>query len=70
MKEKLDSWGYQYVEVNLSLDPAQKSFMKERGHKTVPQLYYDGHHLNDIDTEQFTQKYLNEKIYPIWTQSA
>ena len=56
MKDKLDSWGLNYETVNISYDRDAKLFLKENGHKTVPQVYYDTIHLNKVDTEDFTQR--------------
>lgn len=56
MKDKLDSWGLNYETVNISYDRDAKLFLKENGHKTVPQVYYNGIHLNKVDTKDFTQR--------------
>lgn len=56
MKDKLDSWGMKYQLINVSENLEAKSFLKERGHRTVPQLYYHNIHLNKCDTVDFTQK--------------
>ena len=63
MKTKLDRWGYQYEVVNIRLDEAAKSYIKSEGHKTVPQLYYGGTHINpNINTEEYTQSILEQYI--------
>jgi len=56
MKDKLDSWGLNYETVNISYDRDAKLFLKENGHKTVPQVYYNGIHLNKVETKDFTQR--------------
>jgi len=59
MKKKLTSWGYEFEEVNVSNDRFAKNFLKERGHRTVPQLYSEGVNLNrGIDTHDFTKRHL------------
>jgi len=56
MKRKLDEWGMNYETINVSLDLDAKKFLKENGHRTVPQLYYRNHHLNKVDTVDFTKE--------------
>ena len=59
MKKKLDEWGYEYQEINVSNDLDAKGFLKEQGHRTVPQLYNGNINLNkDIDTNEFTKRHL------------
>ena len=55
MKEKHDSWGMNYELINVSENLEAKSFLKDRGHRTVPQLYYRDTHLNKCDTVDFTK---------------
>ena len=62
MKVKLEDWGYDYDIVNISYDIDKKSFLKEQGHKTVPQLYWNRKHLNKVDTMKFTLKMLEEEL--------
>lgn len=56
MKEKLDDWGVNYETINISYATDAKMFLKEKGHRTVPQLYYGNIHLNKVDTVDFTMK--------------
>lgn len=56
MKDKLDSWGMKYEVINVSNDRDAKMFLKENGHRTVPQLYYRDVHLNKVDTVDFTKQ--------------
>lgn len=59
MKKKLDEWGYEYQEINVSNDLSAKGFLKEQGHRTVPQLYDGNVNLNKgIDTNDFTKRHL------------
>lgn len=55
MKNKLEDWGLTYETINVSYDTEGKMFLKENGHRTVPQLYYKGIHLNKVDTVNFTR---------------
>ena len=59
MKKKLDEWGYEYLEINVSNDLSAKSFLKDEGHRTVPQLYQGRINLNKaIHTNEFTKRHL------------
>lgn len=62
MSKKLDSWGVKYDLVNVSEDLEAKRFLKENGHKTVPQLYWEDIHLNKVDTEDFTRAILFKEV--------
>ena len=62
MKKKLDDWGLNYETINISYDTDGKMFLKEKGHRTVPQLYYKGIHLNKVDTKDFTQRILFKEM--------
>ena len=56
MKDKLDSWGMKYEVINVSENLEAKLFLKDHGHRTVPQVYYRDIHLNKVDTVDFTKK--------------
>ena len=63
LKQKLDTYALPYVTINISEDDgAGKEYLRDMGHKTVPQLYYRNYHLNDIPTVDITEDYLKEKI--------
>jgi glutaredoxin len=62
MKKKLDSWGLTYETINISYNIDGKLFLKENGHRTVPQLYYDNIHLNKVDTKDFTRSLLFKEV--------
>ncbi len=62
MQNKLDSWGLKYETINISYNTDGKLFLKENGHRTVPQLYYDNIHLNKVDTAEFTQSILFKEM--------
>ena len=62
MKKKLVEWGYDFREVNLSHDLFAKDFLKENGHRTVPQLYWNKTHLNKVPTSEFTKKHIEAEL--------
>jgi len=66
MKEKLDEWGMDYKQINISEDLQSRTFLKERGHRTVPQVYYRNVHLNKVDTVDFTKKILFGEMMLAW----
>ena len=41
-KNLLESKGFRYNEVRIDLDEEAKRFVLSQGHRTVPQLYYNG----------------------------
>lgn len=38
-KNRLTEWGYEYTEIDVSTNEAGLNFLKEQGHRTVPQIY-------------------------------
>ena len=62
MKTKLQEWGYNWDEVNISYQIEHKQFLKERGHRTVPVLYWNKTHLNKVDTQEFTHEILQAEM--------
>ena len=66
MKKNLIEWGYEYREINISYDVSWKPFVKERNHRTVPQLYLfkdeKYKHLNKIATDLITKEVLQKEI--------
>jgi len=62
MKKKLADWDYRYREVNVSYDLFAKDFMKQRGHRTVPQLYWNNTHLNKVPTSELTKEHVEAEI--------
>ena len=61
-KMNLKKWGYTFEEINITSSPEHKQFLKARGHKTVPQLYSEGRHLNKMDTIHFTKQMLEASL--------
>ena len=58
MKKKLVEWGYDFREVNVSHDLFAKDFLKENGHRTVPQLYWNDTHVNKLPTTELTYEHV------------
>jgi glutaredoxin len=66
LKKKLTAWGQQYVESNIMYDPKSKTFIQNAGHKTVPQLYYDGRDMLKGESTDLTQDILIERMDESW----
>lgn len=62
IKHKLTSYGMQFEVINVSEDEDGKMFLKERGHRTVPQVYYSDVWLNTVDTADFTMMTMFEAM--------
>jgi len=64
MKQKLENWGYDFDEINLSYQLEQKSVLKEAGLRTVPQLFWNSKHVGPTnnDTSSFTKKMLEAEL--------
>ena len=64
MKSKLDEWGYKYNVKNIQKDDDARAFIViDKGHRTVPQLYYGNSNVNhNVNTEEFTQNILEQYI--------
>lgn len=55
MKQMLDQTGFTYYTLNIRENEDALNFMKEKGHRTVPQLYVDDIHINEKpDTRDYT----------------
>jgi len=64
LKKKLAEWDFRYREINISYDLFAKDFMREQGHRTVPQLYWNNTHLNKLPTTELTKEHIiNELDY-------
>jgi len=66
LKKKLTSWNQQYVEANIMYDQKGKELLKLAGHKTVPQLYYDGRDMIQGESTTLTQDLLIERMDESW----
>jgi len=62
LKSKLEEYGMIYILYNISEDANAKEYLRNMGHKTVPQLYFRNYHLSAIPTEDITEEYLEMKI--------
>jgi len=62
LKNKLTEWGYSYTEKNIMYDAEAKKFIKEEGHKTVPQLYYNSSDMLKDDSVYLKREILVERI--------
>ena len=64
MKQKLENWGYDFNEINLSYQLEQKSVLKEAGLRTVPQVFWNGKHVGPTnnDTASFTKEMLEAEL--------
>ena len=66
LKNKLNTWGINFDTINISEDIESKYFLKEKGHRTVPQIYFNDHHLEHINVEQFTHEDLIHGMRSAW----
>lgn len=63
LKSKLDEIGEKYYTIDISNSWKDKKFLKDRGHTTVPQLYYDETYIDiNQDSVKITVEELTEKI--------
>ena len=62
LKNKLKDWGHSYTEKNIMYDAESKEFIRNEGHKTVPQLYYNDADMLKGDSVYLTEDILNERM--------
>lgn len=62
LKNKLNDWGHSYTEKNITYDAESKEFIRNEGHKTVPQLYYNDANMLKGDSVYLTEDILNERM--------
>ena len=64
MKNRLSEWGYEYSTVNIQEDESARAFIVlDKGHKTVPQLYYGNVNINkNVNTENLTKDVVEQFI--------
>jgi glutaredoxin len=62
LKNKLKDWGHSYTEKNITYDAESKEFIRNEGHKTVPQLYYNDADMLKGDSAYLTEDILNERM--------
>ena len=78
MKSMLDETNLKYDTINIKEDPSALAFMKEQGHKVVPQLYVNNIHINKkTNTQEYTSAELHGIIADVldhqdwpWTDSG
>ena len=62
LKKKLVEWDFDFREVNISHDLFAKDFLREKNHRTVPQLYWNNTHLNKFPTTELTKEHIEAEI--------
>ena len=62
LKNKLKDWGHSYTEKNITYNAEAKEFIRNEGHKTVPQLYYNDTDMLKGDSVYLTEDILNTRI--------
>lgn len=62
MKTMLDQTGLTYYTVNIKENDDALNFMKEKGHRTVPQLYVENIHINK---KANTRDYTASELYTL-----
>lgn len=62
MKNLLDKTSFSYYTINIKEDAKALAFMKNQGHRTVPQLYVNDTHINKKNTQEYTSQELYELI--------
>ena len=62
LKTKLTEWGHSYTEKNIMYDADAKQFVRNKGHKTVPQLYHNDSDMLKGESVYLTEDILNERM--------
>ena len=62
MKSMLDEIKADYKIVNIREDAEALEFVRQRGHRTVPLLYYNEKQINVLNTNKYNTKSLQEAI--------
>ena len=62
LKKHLNEWGQSFTEKNITYNAEAKQFLREQGHKTVPQLYYAGNDMLKGDSVYLTKDMLSEQM--------
>jgi glutaredoxin len=62
MKSMLDETNYEYTIIDVTKDKGALTYIKDNGHKTVPQVYLNDIHINKKTN---TQEYTSAKLYDI-----
>lgn len=67
MKKMLDELDIRHTVIDIQKDNQAKAFLKNQGHRTVPQLYVDTVHINKKNTEEYTSQELYTIINEVVT---
>ena len=62
MKRKLVEWDFDFREINVSYDMFAKDFLKQKGHRTVQQLYWNNTHVNKVPTPELTYEHVVSEL--------
>ena len=62
LKKKLDEWNVEYTTFPIDKDRSAAAFMEQRGHTTVPQLYYNNTDVQRGESTRLTHLVLNDRI--------
>ena len=69
MKSMLDETHHSYEIVDITEDKGSLVWIRDKGHKTVPQLYLNDIHINQkTDTREYTSGELNDIISDVLDQ--
>jgi len=66
MKSMLDKTGYTYLTVNIKENANALEFVKNQGHRTVPQLYVDDIHINKKTN---TRDYTSDELFKLISEA-
>jgi len=70
MKDMLDQIKAEYEVIDVREDAKALEFVKDRGHRFVPLLYYNDKHINVLDTNKYNTQSLKEAIDSVMWPSA
>ena len=62
LKKKLDEWGFEYTMIDVEHDSVAMSFMESKGHRTVPQLYYNEVDIQRGNSTELTKTIISDRI--------
>ena len=69
MKSMLDKTTHEYMVIDVTEDKGALTYIRDNGHKTVPQLYLNDIHINQkTDTREYTSGELNDIISDVLDQ--
>jgi len=62
LKKKLDEWKFEYTIIDVENDSMAMSFMESKGHRTVPQLYFDDVDIQRGSSTELTKSIISDRI--------